>query len=795
VSTSDELAPHGRRPEPPASPGDLLALFARAWRALGFAALLGAFLALGLGALRGTRFRASATILIERETTSGILGDLAALASLSSAPAAASELMVLESRTLAQAVVAQGQTAEGTWNPLDPRAVGLATSVDDADLAPLALLRRALLDPPPPEEPLVLPPRELHARVLSATPDAPRRLRITFLGRERVRVEEERLLCRLRLLSSQPETLDFAPRRPLTYRGLELELEPLGDYDSATFVLEHRPPHEALEWLRERLHVREPSLGSGLIEIAVVDSDPRRAARTAEALGRNYLDSLAERGRRRASRTVDHVQGLLEQAFVEFDSAQREVQTLQEQQPELLAPESSATVLIERLSALEVERVQIDIARRTMEEIARALEGGDPTALAQLDATVNVGVLADPVTAGYLEQLARLETEHDALAADLLPEHPLVRSNRETTTALLGRMRQQLAERARGLAERADTLERTGQELRARMQTMPAGVRELVGAQVRIQIHRELVPYLVKSLQGAEISRSGAETLAEFVDHAVPPTEALAPDPQRLALLGGLLGLAVGALATLVRAPRHGRVRSAAELARVAGASHGLELARRAPRGALAMRDLPAGPAAEELRVLRGALRASAAGKAIGTSGAPRSIGIVTTAEDELGSVLSADLALAYAREGRRVLLVEADLRRPSQARRLGVEDPGAGLAGALDREAPDWRTLMRPTSLEGLDLLAAGQSALPPGDLLARPALGELLAAAALEHDVVVVDLPEIERAPEAADLAARCDLVVLASRRARLPRWRLERAGRMLAAAGARPVTLLVR
>lgn len=789
MSSPVDPAPAGRRSEAPASPGELVALFLRAWRFLLLAVVLGVAAALALGALRGSRFRATATILIERETTSGILGDLAALASLSSAPAAASELMVLESRSLAEQVAREGRDAEGAWDPLDARAVGLATRVDDADLAPLALLRRALFDPPPPEEPLVLPPRELHARVLAATPAAPRRLRLTFLGAERVRVEEDRLLCRLGILPSRPETLDFAARRRLAYRGLEFELDPRGDYQTAAFTLEHRPPHEALDWLRERVQVRERSLGSGLIEIAVVDSDPRRAARTAEALGENYLDELAERGRRRASRTVDHVQGLLEQAFVEFDTAQREIQALQEQRPELLAPESSATALIERLSALEVERVQIDLARRTMEEIARALESGDATALAHLDATVNVGVLADPVTAGYLEELARLEAEHDALAADLLPEHPLLVSNREATAALLERTRRQLAERARGMGERAQVLDATAQELRTRMQAMPEGVRDLVGAQVRIQIHRELVPYLAKSLQGAEISRSGAETLADFVDHATPPTEPLAPDPGRLALLGALLGLSAGALTTLVRAPRHGRVRRVDELARVASATQALELARRPPRGALAMRDQPAGAAAEALRALRTVLRPP------GAAGAPRTLGVVTAGEDELGSTLAADLALAYAREGKRVLLVEADLRRPSQARRLAVENAGPGLAAALEHDAPDWRTLVRATPLEGLTLLAAGQSAQPPGDLLARPALDELLSAASLEHDVVVLDLPETERAPEAGALARRCDLVLLASRRGRLPRHRLERAGRTLAASGVPLATLLVR
>ena len=70
-----------------------------------------------------------------------------------------------------------------------------------------------------------------------------------------------------------------------------------------------------------------------------------------------------------------------------------------------------------------------------------------------------------------------------------------------------------------------------------------------------MEIHTELVPYLVKSLQGAEISRSGAETRADVVDPAVPPTTLAAPVLLRGLLVAAFLGLFAGSVFVLLREP------------------------------------------------------------------------------------------------------------------------------------------------------------------------------------------------------------------------------------------------
>ena len=762
----------------PASLADLALCLARArWRLAAWA-FAGLALASAWAAFSGPSFRAEATILIEQQGTSGLLGDLAMLASLSSAPATASELSVLESRTLAEGVAADGTDGSGAWNPLDERSAGLATRVDDLDLRPLALLRRALFAPPPPSEPLVLPPRGLNARATPRDGAAPALVRLAFVGGGRVRIARAGWLAALHLVARAEEERDFTPRTPFDYQGLTLELEPWGEFEGATFELEAVPRHEALRRLQDQLSVRETALNSGVIEVAVTDSDPRRAARTVNALCKRYLDSLAARGQRRASRTVEYVQGILAEEQQRFERDQDLITRVQQEHPELAAPEDAASSLIDQMSQLEIQRVQIELSQHAFAEIVSALDAGDRRALAQIDNSLNVGVLADPVTSGLLAELARLDAQASTLGTDLVEGHPLLERNDAAARALVERTREQLQSRLAGFGSRLADLQGVERELRARLSEMPESMRRMAEAEVELDIHRELVPYLIKSLQGAEITRSSAETLADLVDPAAPPDELDAPDFARLAALGVLLGLVLGTGVVIAREPRRGRVYRADELAEALGAEGAVTLARLAPR-ALVFAKARTSAAAETLRRLRGRLRFAPDG------GVRRAIGVATLGGGEDGPALAAELALAFESEGRRTLVVEVGAPRPALGACFGLE-PASGLAAHLATGEP-WSERVR-TSASGPAVLQWGEGAAEAGDLLARAEAAHFLAEAGARYDAVVLALPAAESLAAAPGFVRALDVLCLAHRARSLSRARLVAAAADLRAAGAR-------
>jgi Mrp family chromosome partitioning ATPase len=139
----------------------------------------------------------------------------------------------------------------------------------------------------------------------------------------------------------------------------------------------------------------------------------------------------------------------------------------------------------------------------------------------------------------------------------------------------------------------------------------------------------------------------------------------------------------------------------------------------------------------EELRMLFANVRS------IGEKDPFRSIGFVSAASGEGKTTLALGLAATIARErGRRVLLVEADLRRPGVERQLGLPR-SAGLGDWLEGFAGPLP--VRKVLPSGFDILAAGHSTSNAVDLINSQRMAYLLQSARLAYEYVLVDCPPL--------------------------------------------------
>ena len=120
-----------------------------------------------------------------------------------------------------------------------------------------------------------------------------------------------------------------------------------------------------------------------------------------------------------------------------------------------------------------------------------------------------------------------------------------------------------------------------------------------------------------------------------------------------------------------------------------------------------------------------------------------------------LGPQVAVNLAHLFAAAGKRVLLVDADLRR-GMLQQFFSATPGVGLADVISGRALPAEAI-QSTGTANLDLLAAGHLPEHPAELLASPRLQEVLRAAAARYDVVVVDAPPILAVTDPV-LVARC-------------------------------------
>lgn len=286
-----------------------------------------------------------------------------------------------------------------------------------------------------------------------------------------------------------------------------------------------------------------------------------------------------------------------------------------------------------------------------------------------------------------------------------------------------------------------------------------------------------------------ELSPRGREgerlVQATVIERAIVPTSPTSPKPLQNLALGILLGALLGLGQALVRDRLDTRVRNAADIAHItdsavigAIASHG-----HAPD------DYTSGysPTDEAFRTLRTNL------SFLGLAGQRRpSIVITSSVAAEGKTETSTRLAKSLAEAGERVLLVDADLRRPQIADRLGLEG-SVGLSHVLSGQAAAW-DLVQPGGVPGFEVLTAGTIPPNPSELLASNAMHEFLQAAEDRYDYVLFDAPPLLPVTDGAVLANQVGGAIVVARSGLVTQHELGAALTALTAAGGEVIGIVL-
>jgi tyrosine-protein kinase len=266
------------------------------------------------------------------------------------------------------------------------------------------------------------------------------------------------------------------------------------------------------------------------------------------------------------------------------------------------------------------------------------------------------------------------------------------------------------------------------------------------------QITDAVTAQLVATVEDlAPLNDEGLPTVeATVISPAAAPSSPVSPRTVLNVAIGLLAGLIGGILLALVRDLTDTRIRTADDLARLTDVPLLSSLDNPPNRGG--GRDLvvvrqPHSVQAEAFRSLRTAVQFTARpGRALTL--------LVTSARPGEGkSTVAANLALTLSEAGQRVVLVDADLRRPSVADTFDLEG-AAGLTSVLIGHA-DLDDVLQEWGPDGLHVLTTGPLPPNPSELLSSPAMSELLARLAVDHDVVVIDAAPLLPVTDAAVLA----------------------------------------
>ncbi|GAA0731380.1 hypothetical protein GCM10009106_11760 [Sphingomonas japonica] len=519
-----------------------------------------------------------------------------------------------------------------------------------------------------------------------------------------------------------------------------------------------------VDLLLENLLISLPQ-DSRLVTIGFRSPNPRLAARIANTYATEFIRSNLERKFESSSYARDFLSKQLAETKARLEQSEREVNAYA-RQAGLIRTEDDVEGGSGQQSVTSASLVQLNAAAN--DAIAARIAAEQKWRSVERTPALSIpDVLANQAIQGLLQQ----RSERTAALQQELERHRESHPTVLQLRAQIGEVNSQIDTLAAGirssiynqyqsaLLRERSLIAEVGQSKGARLAEQDRGVRFNILAR-EADTNRTLYDGLLQRFKEVSAAAGISSNNISIVDEAEQPTE---PDSPKLPLnlaLSILIGLAAALGIVFIREQLDDAIRAPEDVETKLSATT-LGIIPAVDERPIDQLSDPRSPVSEAYNALRTALLYST------SEGLPASMFVTSSQASEGKSTTSLAIAVGLAKLGKKVVLIDTDLRRPAMHILLGLPN-GLGLSDLLT-STQSLSAALRPTSHENLSFVSSGPVPPSPTELLGGMRFPEIVAELEADFDAVVIDGPPVlglADAPIVAGIAAGTVFVVEANR-----------------------------
>jgi len=515
----------------------------------------------------------------------------------------------------------------------------------------------------------------------------------------------------------------------------------------------------------KRLKVTRPP-NTYLLLISYRSADPQLAADAANAIAQSYLEHTYEIRVRSAAGISAFMERQFEELKAKMEQSGKALAGF-ERDLNVINPEEKTNILSSRLLQLNTEFTNAQAERLKREAAYQSVAGGSleaTLAAPQGDALRRLADRRNDAREQFAEVASRFGENHPEYRKAQAQLRELDAAMETTQKQIAGRVEVELHESER----REQMVKAAVADAKAEFDRMNTRSFEYVSLKREADADKALYEELVKKIKEAGINAGFQSNAVRIADPARPGLKPVFPNlPLNLLLallFSSLLAVGGAVLADLLDKT----VRDPEQVARTLRTTviGSLPLMKKGRQRALAAFDGRESSReesditgfGESVRTLRTSILLTNFDRQY------RSLLITSAAPSEGKTTTAANLAAAHAEQGKRTLLIDGDLRRPSIHRYFQLQSV-VGLSNVLLGELPWREAVIQMEQHPGLHVLPAGPPSRRASDLVGR-GLTELLEDASSEYDLIVLDAPPLLGFAEPLQMATAVDGVVVVAR-----------------------------
>ncbi|MFD1467657.1 GumC family protein [Hymenobacter caeli] len=522
-------------------------------------------------------------------------------------------------------------------------------------------------------------------------------------------------------------------------------------------IIRFRSPHDLVDEFSSNITVAPLKKESNLLRVSLVDALPERGRAVVNALLLDYNKEALEDKNMAATSTIAFLDNRLNSLTAELTGVEKNVEQYKRQN-EVADVGTQASSYVAQ--AGENSRKLNDWAAQitVLESIEDYLRQGVGPGQAQLVPST-LGI-QDQTLTGLISKFNDLQLERERMLRTAEPGNQLVQTMNEQITNLRSNILENLRNIKGGLVLTSNNLRANSRQFSSRIRNVPVIQRELLEIGRQQAIKQTLYEYLLQKREEASLVLAATTSKSRVIDAAAADPYPVSPNKRLLYLVAVLLGLGVPFAGIFLRDMIDDKVQTRQDVEQLTHTPILGELAHNTD-GTVIVTKNNRSPAAETFRFIRANLTFAAGGR-------ENKVLLITSGMSGEGKTFfSINLGASLVLAGKRVLLLELDLRKPALSQELDLT-AGPGLTDYLVSNDMLIHDLIKASNkVPGLMVISSGPTPPNPAELMMSPKVAHLLSELRQSFDYIIIDTAPVGLVADALSLSPLVDSSIYLIRR----------------------------
>ena len=491
---------------------------------------------------------------------------------------------------------------------------------------------------------------------------------------------------------------------------------------------------------------------TSVLNISLIDPLPEKAINIINKFIEVYQREAIEDKNQIAQNTVKFIDERLSSLVEDLEGVEKNVENFKKKN-ELFDVSSQANVNLQGVTEYSRQAADIQTQISVVESMQNYIRSSANDEL--VPGTMGI---QDPTLGGLTQKYNELQLERQRLLKTVQPANPLVINLDEQLSSLKSNISESLSNVKQSLEINQNALSSQAGGFKSGVTNIPTIERNLLQIQRQQGIKEALYSYLLQKREESAIALASAISNVRIIDPAMGGGAPVKPNSQNIYLIGLLLGIILPVSIIFAKDQLNDKVQSAKDLEKFTNVPILGELAHSDEEQALAITKTSRTEIAELFRLIRTNLQFAA------NDGGENKVMLVTSSMTGEGKTFfSINIAASLALTGKKIVVLEFDIRKPKLFKDLGMSPNKYGITNYLVNSEVKIQDIIQPVDqIPGLFAIPSGPIPPNPSELLLSSRIPTMMNFLKEEFDYIVIDTSPVGQVADAFTLGQYADLAV---------------------------------